>query len=131
MNLQDFRLMTMSPPRFTPQVRNGFLISQAHTVNISHSQSRRGPAQMDDYSIPTTAIVTYTNSDWRLQRVFCRPPGPHELLIKILASGICHTDIANVGGILPRILGHEGAGIVESVGEGVTSVKPGDNVVAL
>lgn len=87
---------------------------------------------MHDYSISTTAIVTYTNSDWRLQRVLCRPPGQHELLIRIVSTGICHTDIANVGGILPRILGHEGAGTILEIGESCTTLpeaKIGDPVL--
>lgn len=71
---------------------------------------------MYDYTIPTTAIITYTDQDWRYQQVLCREPGPNELLIKILATGICHTDIANVGSIYPRILGHEGAGKILKIG---------------
>ncbi|MCL4155248.1 UNVERIFIED_CONTAM: hypothetical protein GTU68_021447, partial [Idotea baltica] len=55
---------------------------------------------------------------------------------KILATGVCHTDAYTLGGLdpegtFPCILGHEGAGHVESVGEGVTSVKPGDHVIPL
>lgn len=69
-----------------------------------------------DYTIPTKAIITYTEDDWRYQAVLVRPPGDGELLIKILATGICHTDIANVGGIYPRILGHEGAGKIRQIG---------------
>ncbi len=56
--------------------------------------------------------------------------------IKTLATGVCHTDAytlsgADPEGIFPSILGHEGGGIVESVGEGVTSVQPGDHVIPL
>jgi S-(hydroxymethyl)glutathione dehydrogenase/alcohol dehydrogenase len=56
--------------------------------------------------------------------------------IKLLATGLCHTDAYTLDGhdsegIFPSILGHEGGGIVESVGEGVTSVQPGDHVVPL
>ncbi|KAK5071076.1 hypothetical protein LTR64_007579 [Lithohypha guttulata] len=67
---------------------------------------------MSSYTIPAKAIVTYTDQDWRLQNVLCREPGPNELLVKMVAVGICHTDISNVGGIYPRILGHEGAGYI-------------------
>ena len=54
--------------------------------------------------------------------------------IRILATGVCHTDYYTLSGsdpegIFPCILGHEGAGIVESVGEGVTTVQPGDHVI--
>ena len=56
--------------------------------------------------------------------------------IQTYFTGVCHTDAYALSGKdpegqFPVVLGHEGAGIVESVGEGVTSVKPGDNVVAL
>jgi Zn-dependent alcohol dehydrogenase len=76
---------------------------------------------MYEYTIPTKAIITYTDPDWRLQDVLAREPGEHELLIKIVATGICHTDIANVGGIYPRILGHEGAGHILRKGPKVSS----------
>jgi S-(hydroxymethyl)glutathione dehydrogenase/alcohol dehydrogenase len=59
-----------------------------------------------------------------------------EVRLKIMATGVCHTDAytlsgADPEGIFPSILGHEGGGIVESVGEGVTSVQPGDHVIPL
>ena len=60
-------------------------------------------------------------------------PGPGEAKIKIVASGVCHSDLSVQNGTIPLpppiVLGHEGAGIVEEVGEGVTSLKPGDHVV--
>jgi len=61
-------------------------------------------------------------------------PGPGEVLIRNRASGLCHTDLEVIQGRMgypfPIVLGHEGAGIVEAVGEGVASVRPGDAVVA-
>jgi Zn-dependent alcohol dehydrogenase len=85
---------------------------------------------MYNYTIPTKAIVTYTDKDWRYQDVLAREPGPHELLVKIVATGICHTDIANVGGIYPRILGHEGAGhILRRGGDVDSSLAEGDPVL--
>ena len=62
------------------------------------------------------------------------PPGPGELRIKLAASGVCGTDGHAVEGThpmrnLPVVLGHEGAGVVESVGAGVTALAPGDHVV--
>ena len=63
--------------------------------------------------------------------------GPHngEVLVRIGAAGVCHSDYHFMNGDLPIglpcVLGHEGAGIVEEVGEGVTTVKPGDHVVLL
>ena len=61
-------------------------------------------------------------------------PGPSEVLVKLVASGVCHTDLTvkNLHGNgmkFPIVLGHEGAGIVQEVGDGVTNLKPGDPVV--
>ncbi|MFU7556576.1 alcohol dehydrogenase catalytic domain-containing protein, partial [Pseudomonas paraeruginosa] len=64
------------------------------------------------------------------------PPRKGEVLIKITNTGVCHTDAFTLSGddpegLFPVVLGHEGAGIVVEVGEGVTSVKPGDHVIPL
>lgn len=63
-------------------------------------------------------------------------PGKGEVLIKVVATGVCHTDAFTLSGddpegVFPAILGHEGGGIVEEVGEGVTSLTPGDHVIPL
>ena len=63
-------------------------------------------------------------------------PGPGEVLVRLAACGVCHTDMytasgADPSGYAPTVLGHEGAGVVEDVGEGVTSLAPGDHVVTL
>ena len=63
-------------------------------------------------------------------------PGPGEALVRLRACGICHTDMYSASGVdpsgyAPTVLGHEGAGIVERIGDGVTSVRPGDQVVTL
>src|ERR687889_2040819 len=60
----------------------------------------------------------------------------HEVLVRLVACGVCHTDLYTASGVdpsgyAPCVLGHEGAGVVEAVGEGVTSVAPGDHVVTL
>ena len=62
------------------------------------------------------------------------PPKAGEVRVKIIANALCHTDIYTLDGhdpegLFPSVLGHEAAGIVESVGEGVTSVKVGDTVI--
>lgn len=61
------------------------------------------------------------------------PPGPSELLVRVEAAGVCHSDLSVVDGNRPRplpmLLGHEAAGIVEAVGEGVTDIAPGQRVV--
>src|SRR3954468_5050067 len=59
-------------------------------------------------------------------------PGPGEVLVRILASGVCHTDLhfqQGAIGTLPVLMGHEGAGIVEAVGPGVSRPAVGDYVV--
>jgi aryl-alcohol dehydrogenase len=60
-------------------------------------------------------------------------PGPGEVLVKLVASGLCHTDLGVLAGGIPfatpGIIGHEGAGVVESVGAGVSFVVPGDKVL--
>ena len=63
-------------------------------------------------------------------------PKPGEVLVRLEACGVCHTDMytasgADPSGYAPTVLGHEGAGIVERLGDGVTSVQPGDRVVTL
>ena len=71
-----------------------------------------------------------------VETVQVAPPKKGEVRIKLLATGLCHTDAYTLDGhdsegIFPSILGHEGGGIVESVGEGVSSVQVGDHVVPL
>lgn len=60
-------------------------------------------------------------------------PGPGEVRVRLVASGVCHSDLSAVNGtvpaVLPMVLGHEGAGVIAAVGEGVTGVKAGDHVV--
>jgi len=63
-------------------------------------------------------------------------PKAGEVLVRLEATGVCHTDLytasgADPSGYAPTVLGHEGAGLVEAVGEGVTSVEPGDRVLTL
>ena len=66
-----------------------------------------------------------------LETVEVRDPGPDEVLVRVVASGVCHTDLGYVqyARACPVILGHEGAGIVEVIGSRVTHVRPGDHVV--
>jgi S-(hydroxymethyl)glutathione dehydrogenase/alcohol dehydrogenase len=64
------------------------------------------------------------------------PPQAGEVLVRIVATGVCHTDAftlsgADPEGLFPAILGHEGGGVVEAIGEGVTSVAVGDHVIPL
>src|SRR3954465_12449676 len=61
------------------------------------------------------------------------PPGPGEVRVKVVASGVCHSDLSVQNGTIPLptpiVLGHEGAGIIQEVGEGVPNFAPGDHVV--
>ncbi|VTJ90514.1 Hypothetical predicted protein, partial [Marmota monax] len=74
------------------------------------------------------AIAWTTNAPLSIEKVEVDPPKAGEVRIKIISSGTCGTDKHILEGKnevpFPAILGHEGAGIVESIGEGVTSVKP-------
>ncbi|MDM5133079.1 S-(hydroxymethyl)glutathione dehydrogenase/class III alcohol dehydrogenase [Aeromonas piscicola] len=71
-----------------------------------------------------------------IEEVEVMPPQAGEVRVRIVATGVCHTDAFTLSGedpegVFPCILGHEGGGIVESVGAGVTSVKVGDHVIPL
>jgi aryl-alcohol dehydrogenase len=79
------------------------------------------------------AIVEHAGGPFVLRDVELDAPRADEVLVRIVAAGVCHTDLSVQSGALPfplpGILGHEGAGIVEQVGEGVTKVRPGDQVL--
>ena len=71
-----------------------------------------------------------------VQEVDLAEPRAGEVLVRLAACGVCHTDMYTASGVdpsgyAPTVLGHEGAGVVEAVGEGVTSLAPGDHVVTL
>ncbi|KAG9331269.1 hypothetical protein JZ751_019555, partial [Albula glossodonta] len=83
------------------------------------------------------AVAWEAGKPLTIEEVEVAPPKAHEVRIKIVATGVCHTDLTflNEGKdrarTFPMILGHEGAGIVESVGPGVTKFSPGDKVIPL
>jgi S-(hydroxymethyl)glutathione dehydrogenase/alcohol dehydrogenase len=71
-----------------------------------------------------------------VQKLDLGAPGPGEVLIRLVAFGVCHTDMYTASGVdpsgyAPTVLGHEGAGVVEALGEGTSSVAVGDHVVTL
>lgn len=70
-----------------------------------------------------------------IEEVDLDPPGPGEVLYKIIGAGLCHSDLSTIENLRPRrmptIPGHEAAGIVEEVGPGVTGFKPGDHVISV
>jgi S-(hydroxymethyl)glutathione dehydrogenase / alcohol dehydrogenase len=82
------------------------------------------------------AVALSAGKPLSIETVQLEPPKAGEVLLEIKATGICHTDAytlsgADPEGLFPAILGHEGAGVVVEVGEGVTSLKPGDHVIPL
>jgi aryl-alcohol dehydrogenase len=80
------------------------------------------------------AVVYEKSGPFRIERLQLSDPNEDEVLVRIAAAGICHTDLAGRDMHLPipeppSVFGHEGAGVVERVGARVTKVKPGDHVV--
>src|SRR5690554_1955199 len=88
-------------------------------------------------TMKTRAAVAWAAGEpLKIEEVDLELPKKGEVLVRIVATGVCHTDAytlsgADPEGIFPAILGHEGAGVVEAVGEGVTSVAVGDHVIPL
>lgn len=88
-------------------------------------------------TIKSRAAVAFApNEPLQIVEVDVQPPQAGEVLVRIVASGVCHTDAYTLSGqdsegVFPCILGHEGGGIVEAIGEGVTSVAVGDHVIPL
>jgi len=79
------------------------------------------------------AVLHEPRAPVSIEEVELAPPGPHDVLVRIAAAGVCHSDVRLADGELgngrwPIVLGHEGAGVVEAVGEGVAHVVPGDHV---
>ncbi|KAJ9050022.1 alcohol dehydrogenase [Entomophthora muscae] len=82
------------------------------------------------------AVCWGPNEPLVIEDVEVAPPKAGEVRIKVLYTGVCHTDAYTMSGqdpegVFPSIFGHEGGGVVESVGEGVTSLAPGDHVIPL
>lgn len=92
---------------------------------------------MTDQFIKSKAAIAWgPKQPLTIEEVDVMLPRKGEVLIKVVASGVCHTDAFTLSGedpegVFPTILGHEGGGIVEQVGEGVTSVQVGDHVIPL
>ncbi len=78
------------------------------------------------------AVLERTGGPLTVEELILAPPGPGEVLVRLHASGVCHSDQNAIDGTAetrcPAVLGHEGAGVVEAVGVGVTRVNPGDHV---
>ena len=89
-------------------------MAEAITARGVIARTPNAPGEIEEFNIPR--------------------PGPGEALVKVLASGVCHTDLSAKNGVFgtdyfPFLLGHEGSGIVEEVGPGVVNVAPGDFVI--
>jgi S-(hydroxymethyl)glutathione dehydrogenase/alcohol dehydrogenase len=82
------------------------------------------------------AVAFKAGQPLEITEIDVQGPQAGEVLVRMIATGVCHTDAFTLSGedpegIFPSVLGHEGGGIVEEVGAGVTSVKPGDHVIPL
>jgi S-(hydroxymethyl)glutathione dehydrogenase/alcohol dehydrogenase len=82
------------------------------------------------------AVLEEFGQPLEIQEVELAEPKASEALVRLVACGVCHTDLytasgADPSGYAPCVLGHEGAGVVEAIGDGVTSLRPGDHVVTL
>ena len=79
------------------------------------------------------AVLREVRTPLQIEDVKISKPGPHEVLIRTAAAGVCHSDLHFIEGSyphpLPAVLGHESAGVVEQVGSEVRTVKPGDHVI--
>ncbi|TQF06634.1 Zn-dependent alcohol dehydrogenase [Kitasatospora acidiphila] len=79
------------------------------------------------------ALLTAVGAPLELAEIELPAPGPGQVRVRLAAAGVCHSDLSLANGVLrapaPVVLGHEGAGTVTAVGEGVTTVRPGDQVV--
>jgi S-(hydroxymethyl)glutathione dehydrogenase/alcohol dehydrogenase len=79
------------------------------------------------------AVLYEVNKPLVIEEIDIDRPGPGQVMVKTVSTGVCHSDLHQIEGLwpieLPVVLGHEAAGVVEQVGEGVTYVQPGDHVV--
>src|SRR5699024_8985556 len=78
-------------------------------------------------------VVDGINEPFTREELELSDPGPGEVLVRVVGTGVCHTDLNTQSGDmplpLPGVLGHEGSGVVEAIGAGVTEVEPGDHVI--
>ena len=83
------------------------------------------------------AVAWEANKPLTIETIDIEGPRAGEVLVEIMATGVCHTDAYTLSGarfrraLFPAILGHEGAGIVREIGAGVTTLRPGDHVIPL
>ena len=79
------------------------------------------------------AILRTVGKPLQIEDITLAPLAPDQVRVRIAASGVCHSDLSQATGALPAgtpcVLGHEGAGVVEAIGEDVTNTKVGDHVI--
>src|SRR5947207_3429347 len=119
------RTLSASTHSSAPRHAQGRVASRRERQTCEPLAMRVRAAVLEEFAAPLV-----------VQEVDLGEPRRGEVLVRLHACGICHTDMysasgADPSGYVPCVLGHEGAGLVEAVGDGVTSVKPGDHVVTL
>lgn len=109
----------------SPEVLLMLLTETGETSTVLLISRKDGVVKAAILEAPATALV--------LEDIDCQEPHAHEVLVRMSASGVCHSDLHVIHGTqhapLPVVLGHEGAGIIEAIGPNVTRVKVGDHVV--
>ena len=84
-------------------------------------------------TLAPAAVLYEAKKPLRIEEVHVLPPQKGEVTVRMKAAGVCHSDLHVMKGDLsmtmPIILGHEGSGVIEAVGEGVTAVEVGDHVI--
>ncbi len=84
-------------------------------------------------TVARAAVARQVGEPLTVEEIELADPGPRDVVVRLAASGVCHSDLSVKNGsipfMFPTVLGHEGAGVVESVGEAVSRVAPGDHVV--
>ena len=112
-------------------------LSPSHVASSAGAHRRKSRYNRGETEMDVRAAVAFeAGKPLSIETVQLEGPRSGEVLVELKATGICHTDEftlsgADPEGLFPAILGHEGAGIVVDVGEGVKSVKPGDHVIPL
>src|SRR2546429_5019891 len=125
------RRTTSGAPRLVPSPTGQSRFKTRNVLKTEKSQNRH---QSEGASMKTKAAVVYEpGKRIEIEDLALDGPKDGEVLIRYTHAGLCHSDIhiahGDLPARLPMVLGHEGAGIIEEVGPGVSRVKPGDHVV--